>query len=782
MNLRARFCLVFILCILTLLSLTDRTFCLKSQVNLAKSNQESFSTAEVKQNDRHLLLITIPGFTFSDVDQVIKRLPPSLRRFSLGGMTLRTARGTNRIHNLATLATGRWIQLPYGWNGYNVTEPIQENDWVGGEPDFDRYGQQSGRSSETEIVHPAFFSFVNSSGQTGGLAPGWFGSMLEEEGVATYVFGNSDTLSRKQRFSSVIVMNREGESKGVVDARMLTSAPRFPTGKITDFNRLQTSIERVIATHSRSLVVAEIGDVERIHAQLTDRAGENKQEVWDELYTSLGAFLQHITAWQQLALEKNERLDVWLLAPFVSKEAQRRGELLAPLMVWNGESGGVITSPTTRQTGIVANIDVVPSLLTYFQLPVPEELAGQAFEVERPTTLMDHQHEQVQLASWNGYLNLLFTIYQQRRPVITSYLLVVMMLLITLTISWWFRREIYGEILIRMVVSTILFTPVYFLWLTPLISYVNAPLWTALLFLLSSLTSVIVYLFFRPYLIGIVSWVTSLVLLIDLALGSVWMKRSFLGFDPIIAARFYGIGNEYAGILIGASVLALTAGKQILGSSHFTEQTESKKHQLYKLFAIGWFAFNVYMLGGPGVNFGATVAGFLTFMAAYCLLFQVKLRLKSALMLVAAALCVTIGFILLYVNQEHTHIGAALQLLLSGNIEPLAEIVQRKWELNIRLIRVSLWGKLFVLCFVVLLLILFRREKEVQNVPRRKTQAKAIWYDGLRSIVIGSVFLLLLNDSGIVAAATAMIFVTFPLIYLQTDDIGREGLQPPDRS
>ena len=46
-------------------------------------------------------------------------------------------------------------------------------------------------------------------------------------------------------------------------------------------------------------------------------------------------------------------------------------------------------------------------------------------------------------------------------------------------------------------------------------------------------------------------------LLLDIVSGQNLIKNSLLGYDPIIGARYYGIGNEYVGILIGA-VLVLT--------------------------------------------------------------------------------------------------------------------------------------------------------------------------------------------------------------------------------
>ena len=46
------------------------------------------------------------------------------------------------------------------------------------------------------------------------------------------------------------------------------------------------------------------------------------------------------------------------------------------------------------------------------------------------------------------------------------------------------------------------------------------------------------------------------------------MRYSPLGYDPVGGARFYGIGNEYMGVLVGSSILAwaLWAGKKASSS------------------------------------------------------------------------------------------------------------------------------------------------------------------------------------------------------------------------
>ncbi len=55
---------------------------------------------------------------------------------------------------------------------------------------------------------------------------------------------------------------------------------------------------------------------------------------------------------------------------------------LAPfVLVEPGAEGGLLYSPTTRTTGLLANADVAPTLLAILSVPVPPEMGGRVAEV-----------------------------------------------------------------------------------------------------------------------------------------------------------------------------------------------------------------------------------------------------------------------------------------------------------------------------------------------------------------------------------------------------------------
>ena len=60
---------------------------------------------------------------------------------------------------------------------------------------------------------------------------------------------------------------------------------------------------------------------------------------------------------------------------------------------------------------------------------------------------------------------------------------------------------------------------------------------------------------------------TAALIVLDIATGGSMIRNSVLGYDPIIGARYYGIGNEYMGVVTGSIIIAvcsLPAAKSLL--------------------------------------------------------------------------------------------------------------------------------------------------------------------------------------------------------------------------
>ncbi|UCC67319.1 MAG: hypothetical protein JSV79_09300, partial [Armatimonadota bacterium] len=231
-------------------------------------------------------------------------------------------------------------------------------------------------------------------------------------------------------------------------------------------------------------------------------------------------------------------------------------------------------------------------------------------------------------------------------------------------------------------------------------------------------------------------------IVVDVVLGSPLMRRSTFGFGVMSGARFYGIGNEYMGFLAAMAVIGLGALLQAAPRARW-------------LAALAGIAV-VLAIGAPraGANWGgafAAAAGLVTLW----LLRARKPLLKSLLVAVAvlaASALAPAALDLLRPAADRTHIGAGAAALLAGDGGMLEEAIRRKAAMN--------WGLLLsyrlplligFLLFAVLLWRLLSRGGPV----RQSLAAQPALAAGFIGAVVLALVAVLVNDSGVIAAAAA---------------------------
>src|SRR5690606_17730430 len=113
------------------------------------------------------------------------------------------------------------------------------------------------------------------------------------------------------------------------------------------------------------------------------------------------------------------------------------------------------------------------------------------------------------------------------------------------------------------------------------------------------------------------------------ALGGYLAVRSPLGYSLVGGARYYGIGNEFMGILLGAAVVALGG---MLQRFHVSRRPAT-------LMMAAGLAGLVVVLGASrmGANFGGALAAAVTAVTAVTALQEEPLRLGSRVILPAGA-------------------------------------------------------------------------------------------------------------------------------------------------
>ena len=82
--------------------------------------------------------------------------------------------------------------------------------------------------------------------------------------------------------------------------------------------------------------------------------------------------------------------------------------------------------------------------------------------------------------------------------------------------------------------------------------------------------------------------------------------------------------------------------------------------------------------------------------------------------------------------------------------------------MNIKLLKYTIWARVLIISLLTMAVLVFRPV----GVARKIKKAHPDMIKGLASGIIGAISALLVNDSGVVAAATAMIFIVLPFILL----------------
>ena len=114
-------------------------------------------------------------------------------------------------------------------------------------------------------------------------------------------------------------------------------------------------------------------------------------------------------------------------------------------------------------------------------------------------------------------------------------------------------------------------------------------------------------------------------------------------------------------------------------------------------------------------------------------------------------------------EADQSHIGRALQLVFDGHLDIIGEIIMRKLSMNGHLIVVSSWSKVLITSLVVMGVVLFY---PLGVFRQWQHEYPHVMY-GFSANTTGALVALAVNDSGIVAAATMIVYVAVPMLLLK---------------
>jgi len=709
------------------------------------------------------IMVVIDRITWDDL---MKADVPVMKRLALTGacglMTTNPATGGSREpeNTYATIGAGtKILGGSSGEMGFNLVEPM-END-TAGHAYFRRTGIRAGNG---QVVHLGIAEMEKANQrQKYGWSIGSIGTVLHDNGMKTAVLGNADLPDSRsphkglRRQVASISMDVNGITDlGDVSDKTYRSDPGSPAGVRTNFTYILNEIVNLAG--EADFIVIETGDTSRIDEKapaLDDKVMlRHRYDAIKRVDDFLGRLLGEIDLENDILL---------IVVPGPPGEAIRDGNLVTPfIMAGKGVEQGLAWSGTVKRPGLIANVDIASAVIAFFDLtgktgrdngPGPL-LTGQAI-VSRD--VIGSGTTQADVFAGVSRLNedLVFTA-KARKPLVRGYLNIELIVIVACSLAVGLRRPLARRAVPLLVALTAV--PGVLLCVNLLPRYGMS----LMIIEVAALTAVITFLAIKLFPAGSLApfaattGLTVLLITADLFAGTPLGKTSPMSYDPMAGARFYGIGNEYMGVLIGAALVF---------SGLLLDAVKDSHSKWVKLLLGPFYITVILAIAAPvlGTNAGGTIAAVAGMSSAGLILSGAGINKRTVLAVSAAVILSIICFTfydLTRAVEAQTHIGRTVGLINDNGFAEVQNIISRKLAVNLRLLKSTTWSWFF---FSSILAILFLRKGfpgKFEGFRKRYP-----WFNKMLTPVFTASFIaLIFNDSGIVAAAAMITFAVAPFL------------------
>ncbi len=660
-------------------------------------------------------------------------LGPWLTRGALALVNVSTAARPVSEHVYVTLGAGsRAAGTEYTRLAFN-----REEEYAGAEA-WEQFLRHQGSTPSGLVLQLAAAATIRANSMLRHpVAPGLLGDTLREGKKVTAVLGNADGAGYFREAVAMLADSSGQVALGDVSRSLLQNDSLFPYG-------LRINREEMWGAFS---ALYEEADVILLDWGDTVRLDDYRPLLSDNAYNELQAKIFGDAAWfLERAKEHAAPGDLLVMLSPSPRTGESGAGLLSYIVVIGEEypAGTLLTSASTKRAGIVTAGDVAPLVLDHNGLPLPGMMLGMTMTAAEEGGTGDL------LAMQRG----IGRIFRLRPSLLKTYVFLQIVIVLGALLNL-FVRFVRAKLFEPPLLALLLF-PVVVLYL-PLHSL---PLVAAFFATAAALAVVVYVCTLLPGIklrFAVIGLLTALSLALDMLRNAPLMKVSVLGYDVVSGARFYGLGNEYMGVLVGSSILGATALFSLF---------PGRRKWLLPVIALFFLVLVLLIVSpGGGANFGGTVTGLVAFLVTLSVLIRLRIGWRNGIILAAtlaliAALAVLVN---LRVSEGgQSHLGRTLFLLQGEGWQALADLVARKAAMNARLFRYSQWSRAF-LVFLSMLAVLFYRPNGVLTGVHRHYNILAA---GFLGIIAGSITAFILNDSGVVAAATTLLYAGVPIILL----------------
>jgi hypothetical protein len=425
------------------------------------------------------------------------------------------------------------------------------------------------------------------------------------------------------------------------------------------------------------------------------------------------------------------------------EETLREHTWLSPVFAMGGGlEPGILTSPSTRRDGVVSNVDVLPTVLAWLGVGVPDGLVGQRFQSRASGDPLAATSE-----AFHAYERL-----ARHRGEAFRLAIVIALLALSAAAIVALRRPAPGArppVWVRAGLFATAAIPLVML-LEPLVAFDSLSATLATIVAGSLTIGVVFAAAIRRDFAGfaLLGGASLAILLVDVVVGSPLGARSLLGFTVAGGTRFYGLASEEMGVALAGLLLVL---------GHVRDARPG-----LRALAYAGAVASVIVLAAPpfGAKFGMLLTAVPALAVAWTI-FEGRRMTRETVLLVAAVLIAGVGLATaagLLAGAEGSHIGLETRAVGESGAGALLSVILRRAGVALRLL-FTFWSWLVVAGVGVAVFAAAMR--------RRGTAEFSLGRPGVRGAAAGALAAgvtgLLFNDAGAVIVAT-LVMVAAPAV------------------
>lgn len=580
-----------------------------------------------------------------------------------------------------------------------------------------------------------------------GSTLGALGQTLSENNLKTAIIGNSDTIENgmlvKNRNIGLVAMDEYGRIDGGNIDNINVEDLSMPYGIRTDYDKL---IEETKKYYEESdAIFVDLGDTYRLDEYRLNLNEKTYTNMRTQIYKNIDKYLEEVFS----MVDENDTL--YITSVFPSDLDYKNKKRLSPIIKFSKDGKGILSSSTTRRDGIVANLDVGVDILNEFGLK-NESMVGKSYnliEEDDGINYLLNEYEKI------------VSISNIRANIINTFVGVISTSWVIAMILMLFRNHIPHKekvfVVLKEFIKLGIVMPLSFL-MAPIFNFKTSVSITVGILVIT----IVLYLLGRKLFkndlknMGFFALLTISIIVIDSIFGTYLMQNNIMSYDAIVGARYYGIGNEYEGVTIASAIFALAVLLQY------------KKIPKWLVAVLSIIILITSAYPSMGANVGGAISECVAYLLFILLIFDVKFDFKKVILLALSGVAIVVIFAVLdIVSGSESHLSLFVNQIFTNGPAAIILTFGRKIEMNLKLAQTTVWVNILLAGIGIIAVLIFRPSKHFRKIARNYP----IIFKGFVASIVGCIITLLVNDSGIVAASTASIYILIPIIIISINMI-----------